>query len=175
MSGMFFLRHTVDMLMYRSVGLIHGSMHHLCMVRMMTVRMMVKMRSTCCPDGRTNFIIARPWLVSFHQTAVRIWQIVIVTVDHVPCYCATQKQTHHHHHHHHQYFKVAYIIKLLLGPHRCRKKYIVCRLIDNVSHSSHIAIVINAITDIKLTDTESHITETSPRGLSRLTIHSFQN
>ena len=66
------------------------------MMMMMMTMMTMTVRSTCSPDGRTNFIIARPRLVGFHQAAVRIWQIVIVTVDHIPRYCAAQKHLQSH-------------------------------------------------------------------------------
>jgi len=46
--------------------------------------------STCCPDGRTDFIIARPRLIRLHQTGIRIRQIIIVAVDHIPRYCTVQ-------------------------------------------------------------------------------------
>ena len=66
------------------------------MMMMMMMMMTMTVRSTCSPDGRTNFIIARPRLVGFHQAAVGIRQIVIVTVDHIPRYCAAQKHLQSH-------------------------------------------------------------------------------
>jgi len=43
--------------------------------------------STCGPDRRTNFVIARPRLISSHKTGIRIWQMVIIAGDQVPCDC----------------------------------------------------------------------------------------
>ena len=55
------------------------------------------MRGTCCPDGWSNFVVARPRLISSHQAGARIREIIVVAVDKIPRYCTAHKHSCYHH------------------------------------------------------------------------------